>query len=54
MEYKFMTPLQVWENFNPTSEDLAVDVIRNQEIDGVVYEKIYFTVKKTEKGMVRA
>ncbi len=54
MEYKFMTPLQVWENFNPTSEDLSIDVVRSQEIDGTVYEKIYFTVKKTEKGICRA
>lgn len=49
-----MTPIQVWEDCNPVAEPLSVDVVRTFEADGVVYEKIYFTVKKTEKGECRA
>ena len=42
MEYKFMTPIEVWEDCNPVAEDLSVDVVRAYEEDGVVYEKIYY------------
>ena len=49
-----MTPIEVWEDCNPVAEDLSVDVVRAYEEDGVVYEKIYYTVKKTEQGECRA
>ena len=49
-----MTPIQVWEDCNPVAEPLSALVVRTFEADGVVYEKIYFTVKKTGKGECRA
>ncbi len=54
MEYKFMTPVEVWQECDPCSEPLDYRVVRSEEKEGVIYEKIYFTVKKTEKGEVRA
>lgn len=54
MDYKFMTPIEVWEDCNPVSEPLEIEVVRTYEKDGFVYEKIYFTVKKTGKADLRA
>lgn len=54
MDYKFMTPIEVWADCNPVSEPLDTEVIRTYEKDGVVYEKIYFTVKKAGLADLRA
>ncbi len=54
MDYKFMTPVELWADCNPVAESLDIEVARTWENEGAVYEKIYFTVKKAGEAELRA
>ena len=49
---KIYTPITLWQNF---SYDLPIteEVINETEKGGIIYKKIYFSGKKTEKGQVK-
>ena len=53
MRYKFMTPVEVWRDYDPTVEELDVTRVRTSQIDGITYDSMYFTAFKSDAGDVR-
>lgn len=51
--YKFMTPVDVWADFDPESEPLETERIRTQTIGDITYESIYFTAKSIGEKKLR-
>ncbi len=49
-----MTPVELWSDFNPVADELDINVVRSWENDGAIYEKIYFTAKKSGDAELRA
>ena len=53
IRYKFMTPVEVWRDFDPTSEDLELVRVRTTNEAGLTYESMYYTGFNTPKGKSR-
>lgn len=53
MRYKFMTPVEVWRDFDPTVEPLDTTSIRTTTVDGYVYETMYYTGFTSKEGKAR-
>ena len=51
--YKFMTPVEVWKNFDPVAEPLEEERIRTKVEGDLTYETIYFTAKSVGEKKVR-
>ncbi len=43
MDYEFLTPKQIWGNFNPDSEPLEISALSEYTENGVKYTSLYFT-----------
>ena len=43
MEFEFLTPKQIWGNFNPDSEPLEISALSEYTEGGVKYTSLYFT-----------
>lgn len=53
MESKFLTPTQLWQDFDPEGK-LDVSFVGNQTIDNVAIKSLYFNAFSDEGGSVRA
>jgi len=53
MESKFLTPTQLWQDFDPTG-NLDVNFVSNQTIDDITVKEMYFSAFRAEDGFVRA
>ena len=53
MRYQFMTPVEVWRDYDPTAEPLEKELVRQTNIDGVIYETMYYTGFTSPKGKAR-
>ncbi|MDR3216520.1 MAG: hypothetical protein LBT55_03785 [Clostridiaceae bacterium] len=53
MGYKFLTPLQVWENFSPVKEPVELSIVKTSENDGVHISECFFTAETVRDGKVR-
>lgn len=51
--YKFMTPVEVWKNFDPTTEPTETERIRTKTVGDITYETIYFTAKSVGEKKLR-
>ena len=54
MELRFMTPTEVWEDFDPSQAPLEASIISSQSTDNVVCTRQVFTAETTKDGRVRA
>lgn len=43
MDYEFLTPKQIWGNYNPDSEPLEISALSEYTESGVKYTSLYFT-----------
>lgn len=48
-----MTSQTLWENFDPTAEQLDIDLIKQAHKDGVVTKQLYFTGRTVQHGKTR-
>ncbi|NLZ24983.1 MAG: hypothetical protein GX891_00780 [Clostridiales bacterium] len=53
MEHKFLTPTEMWENFNPVKEPLEESVERLYEKGSLQFTEAFFTSETAEDGKVR-
>ena len=54
MAIKFLTPGQLWQDFDPTSAPLDISIEYNAESDGLRLKGVYFTAIAEEGNSVRA
>lgn len=54
MEYKLMTPMTLWQGYNPMTEplDVVVNGVKNNE--KYVSKEVSFTVETVADGKIRA
>ena len=54
-KFEFMTPLQVWSDFNPIQQPLEPTIAREYVKDGVIFTAMYFTASADgdEQGKTR-
>lgn len=52
MDY-ILNSQQLWENFDPTAEQLDIDVIKQTERKGLVTKSFYFTGRELKRGKTR-
>lgn len=53
MRYKFMTPVEVWCDFDPTLEPLELVQVRSTTVEGMTYDTMYYTAFTSQKGKAR-
>ncbi|MDR2634404.1 MAG: hypothetical protein LBC13_00305, partial [Clostridiales bacterium] len=53
MSYKFLTPLQVWESFNPVKEPVELSIMKTSEHEGIHSSECFFTSETVSDGKVR-
>lgn len=53
MSYKFLTPLQVWEGFNPVKEPLEVSYVKSTDEGDVHISDMFYTVETVADGKIR-
>ena len=49
MEQEILTPAALWRDFDPTTGPLEVNIVKEEERNGIVYKQVYFT-GRTEGG----
>ena len=54
MAIKFLTPVQLWQDFDPISAPLDISIEYNTDSDGLRLKGVYFTAIAEEGGSVRA
>lgn len=54
MESKYLTPVQLWQDFNPKKDPLRVSVIENKADDTFLRRSLFFTAFLDGDGEVRA
>ena len=47
------SPVSLWKNFDSISLPFETEVIKSEEVDGIVYEHIYFNGNSYEDGVSR-
>ena len=52
--FNIISPLKLWEDFNPLAEPLDLNVVREYEDEGIMRKMVYFTSERTDDGVVRA
>lgn len=53
MEAQFLTPIQLWKDFNPVKEPIEISFVKSEELDGLVKKGAYFTSENTPDGKAR-
>ena len=54
MESNFLTPVKLWEDFNPKQDPLKVSIIENIEVNGFPTRSLFFTALHDGNGEIRA
>ena len=54
MEARFLTPLQLWQDFDPTRQALDVNYVSTETVDGIPVKTLFFNAITTDQGKVRA
>lgn len=54
MEYKIITPMMLWQDFNPMKEPLEVTVDKVTSAENYVSKEMTFTVESASDGKIRA
>ena len=54
MESRYLTPVQLWQNFNPRRDPLRVSVLENTEKDGFIWRSLFFTALTDGDNELRA
>lgn len=54
MVFNIISPLKLWEDFNPLAEPLEVNLVKESVDEEVVTKTMYFTAERTPDGVVRA
>lgn len=49
MKPEFLTPLEIWDGYNPSAEPLEISALSESESDGVKYSTLYFTAHGSGK-----
>ena len=50
---KFLTSAAVWQDFDPQAEPLETNVLKTEEVDGLICETVYFTGRTVQDGKTR-
>jgi hypothetical protein len=53
MEAKFLTPIQLWKDFNPIKEALDIAYVKSESNNGFVRKGFYYTLETAEDGKAR-
>ena len=53
MEAKFLTPIQLWADFNPIKDSLDLSYIKSESTGGYVKKGVYFTSENAPDGKAR-
>ena len=40
MEQEILTPAALWRDFDPTTEPLEVNIVKEEERNGIVYKRV--------------
>jgi len=54
MEARFLTPVQLWQDFDPTKQPLDVNYVSNETVDGIAVKTLFYNAIADEGGKVRA
>lgn len=54
MEYKIVTPMMLWQDFNPTKDPLEVTMLGIKSTASYIAKDLTFTVESTFDGKIRA
>ena len=54
MAIKFLTPVQLWQDFDPKSAPLDISIEYNTQADGLLVKGVYFTALADGEESVRA
>ena len=53
MEGRFLTPLQLWQDFSPTRQPLDVNYVESVSVEGISFKTLFFNAFSDEGGKVR-
>lgn len=53
MEHKFMTPIQMWEGYNPVKDPLETYIQKCNVLNDIAETEMYFTAESLKDGKIR-
>lgn len=54
MDYKIVTPMMLWQDYNPTKQPLEVTILNMSSTDDILCKEVVFTAETVSDGKVRA